>query len=371
MSIKVVSLVSYKFLPAIVGGQKAVALFHKFFSKHVSLVCVTTSNNDPGESKDYEVLPILSTSAIRYINMFYFFTIRRILKKYEASHFLLEHPYYGWLGLLVRRFCKIKLVVRSHNIEGLRWKSLGKWWWKILWQYEKFTHQRADYNLFITQQDYEYAIRAFRVSPSKCKVMTYGTERNAIPSPGERQAARDRVMALHNIPAGHSILLFNGAFDYKPNLEALVSLLENINPILDANKSLRYRLVICGRKIPEAILKTDYPNVVLAGFVDDIDMYFKSADVFLNPIIEGGGIKTKLVEALSFNCNAVSTINGSIGVEPKICNGKLLIATDGDWNGFAQKVVVAASVRNNIGLDFFQHFNWMHITKNAADFIQK
>ncbi len=371
MSIKVVSVVSYKFLPAIVGGQKGVALFYKFFSRQVSLVCVTTANNDPGVVKEYEVLPILSTSAIRYINIFYLLTIRRILRKYDASHFLLEHPYYGWLGFLVKKFCKIKLVVHSHNIEGLRWKSLGKWWWKILWQYEKFTHRQADYNFFINQQDYEYAIREFRINPSKCRVITYGTESNAIPSLEERQEAKDKVMTLHNIPADHSIFLFNGAFDYKPNLEALVSLLENINPIMSANNNLRYRLVICGRSIPESILNSNYPNVVMAGFVDDIDLYFKSADVFLNPLLEGGGIKTKLVEALSFNCNAVSTTNGAIGVDPNICNGKLLIAADGDWNDFANKVVVAASVRNKIGSEFFQHFHWGHIAKNAADFIQK
>jgi len=371
MSIKVVSVVSYKFLPAIVGGQKGVALFYKFFSKHVSLVCVTTSSNDASAVKEYEVLPILSTSPIRYINIFYFFTIRRILRKYEASHFLLEHPYYGWLGFLVKTFCKTKLVVHSHNIEGLRWKSLGKWWWWILWRYEKFTHRQADYNFFIQQQDLEYATREFALNPSKCMVVTYGIERDTIPTTKERVDARNKVVALHHIPANHSILLFNGAFDYKPNVEALLKLLETINPLLNENKNFPYRLVICGRSIPQNILDGNYPNVVMAGFVEDVNMYFKSADVFLNPITQGGGIKTKLVEALGFNCNAVSTINGAIGVDPSLCNGKLAIVADDDWVGFVQQVVKASAVSNDIGPEYFQHFYWGYSCERAARFIEQ
>jgi polysaccharide biosynthesis protein PslH len=371
MSIKVVSLVSYKFLPAIVGGQKGVALFYKFFSKHVSLVCVTTAANDPGAAKNYEVLPILSTSAIRYINIFYFFTIRRILRKHEASHFLLEHPYYGWLGFLVKRFCKTKLVVHSHNIEGLRWKSLGKWWWKILWRYEKFTHRQADYNFFIHQQDLEYATREFALNPSKCMVVTYGIERDRSPSAKEREDARKMVATLHHIPADHSIFLFNGAFDYRPNAEALSTLLEVINPLLNENKNFMYRLVICGRSIPQDILNGHYPNVVIAGFVEDVDMYFKSADVFLNPLTEGGGIKTKLVEALGLNCNAVSTLNGAIGVDPSLCNGKLFVVADGDWGAFAKKVINASTVTNEIGSDYFLHFYWGYSCERAARFIEQ
>jgi len=370
MSIKVVSVVSYKFLPAIDGGQKAVALFYKFFSKYVSLVCVTTKSNDQGDVTEYKVLPILSTSAIRYINIFYFFTIRKILRKYDASHFLLEHPYYGWLGFLVKTFCKKKLVVHSHNIEGLRWKSLGKWWWKILWQYEKFTHRQADYNFFIQQEDLEYATREFALNPSKCMLLTYGIERNTIPTLREREVARNKVATLHNIPANHAILLFNGAFNYKPNSDALHTLLETINPLLNEKKNFMYRLLICGRNIPEDILNSHYPNVVMVGFAEDINMYFQATDVFLNPITYGGGIKTKLVEALSFNCNAVSTINGAIGVDPSLCNGKLAVVADDDWETFAHHVIKASTVTNDMGSEFFQHFFGGYISERAARFIE-
>src|ERR1700730_4660393 len=259
----VVSLVSYKFLPARVGGQKGIALFNKYFSKHLRLVCVTTKNNDLQEAEGYDLIPLLSNSPLRYINIFYFFTIRTILKKNKARHLLIEHPYYGWLAYLLKKFCRVKLVVHSHNIEGLRWRSLGKWWWKILWTYEKFTHRLADHNFFIQQQDLDYAVQNFKLNRSKCMVMTYGIEMKGPPSMQEIESARKKKQALHQIHPEECILLFNGAFDYKPNLDALYKLVKTINPLLAANKQFRYRLIICGRSIPAEISNNKYPNVVI------------------------------------------------------------------------------------------------------------
>src|SRR6516164_1283775 len=172
----VVSLVSYPFLPAKVGGQKGIAAFSKYFSRYHQLVCVTIENNDPSAAEGYIVLNILSNAPARYINFLYFFTIRSVIRKYNASHLILEHPYFGWLGILLKWLTGIKLVVHSHNMEGLRWKTLGKWWWWILWQYEKYTHRAADYNLFIHDEDKKYAINHFHLDPARCITMTYGIE---------------------------------------------------------------------------------------------------------------------------------------------------------------------------------------------------
>ena len=367
---KVISIVSYQFLPAKVGGQKAIAFFYKYFCRYLQLVCVATRNNAVAEAEGYEVLPLLSTSPFRYINPFYFFTIRKQLRKYSATHLLIEHPYYGWLAILLKTFCKVKLVIHSHNIEGLRWRALGKWWWKILWRYEKFTHRRADFNLFITQKDLDYAVSEFRLHPARCMVMTYGIVWSSPPTNEERRSARNQIASLHKIGPGKKVLLFNGAFSYKPNIDALNTLLHHINPLLASSHGFEYKLFICGRNIPPDIAESAFPNVIIAGFVEDIGLYFKAADVFLNPIIEGGGIKTKLVEALGYNCNAVSTANGAIGVDPAICNGKLLIVPDNDWLLFSQKVVEAVSVSAEITPAYFEHFFGDYVTRKAAAFIE-
>ncbi len=365
----VISIVSYPFLPAKVGGQKGVALFNNYFSKHLQLICVTTKKNDPSAAPDYKVLNILSNSQLRYINIFYFFLIRKIIKKNNATHLLIEHPYYGWLGVLLKKFCGVKLIVHSHNIEGLRWKTLGKWWWKILWQYEKWTHRNADYNFFIHDDDRNYAINSFKLNAAKCITMTYGIEWDKAPSTIDIQRCKDEIRNLYAIKKEETILFFNGAFNYRPNIEALKIITDIINPILQKQNGFLYKIIICGRDIPVEITSKKYTNVIFAGFVDDVGLYFKGADIFLNSITEGGGIKTKLVEALGNNLNAVSTKLGATGINTNWCNEKLLLSNDNDWYNFVELIIKSSSIKKDIPPIYFEHFYWGYTTKKAADFI--
>jgi len=80
-------------------------------------------------------------------------------------------------------------------------------------------------------------------------------------------------------------------------------------------------------------------NIIYAGFVDDINLYFKGADIFINPVIDGGGIKTKVVEALGYDLSVISTQSGAIGIPEEITGGKLLVLPDNDWTEFARKII--------------------------------
>ena len=90
-AVKVLSLVSYKFLPPDMGGQKGIAFFNRYLSKLVNLICVTIEDNS-NYTETYPVKNILSNSKLRYINPFYFFTLRRLIKEEKITHIIIEHP---------------------------------------------------------------------------------------------------------------------------------------------------------------------------------------------------------------------------------------------------------------------------------------
>jgi len=365
----VISVVSYPFLPAKTGGAKFIAAFNNQLSRYHQLICITTKANDRAFASGYELLNLLSNSKIRYLNVLYFFMMRKIIRQKKASHLIIEHPYYGWLGVLLKIFSGVKLIVHSHNIEGLRWKTMGKWWWRVLWSYEKFTHKRADINFFIQDEDKNYAIEKFGLNPAKCFTITYGIERNAIPTRNERLEAKENIMRIHNISREKKILLFNGAFNYKPNIEALKKIIFDINPRLIAAKEFSYLIIICGMYVPDEFLISEYPNLIFTGYVENIETYFEGADVFLNPVTEGGGIKTKLVEALGTNLNAVSTSHGAIGIDPDWCNNKLLVSSNYDFQSFSELIIEASKYDADINGMFFQHFYWGNIIKIASEVI--
>ena len=363
----VLSLVSYQFLPAKMGGQKGIAFFNRFFCKQVNLTCVTVNGNDPKFSDGYELLNILSNSKIRYINFFYFFTLKKIIKERGITHVILEHPYYGWLGILLKYFCKITLIVHSHNIENVRFKSTGKWWWKILASYEKFTYKNADICFFISDEDKDYAISHFDLAKQKCTTITYGFELNRAPSPGEKKIAKDLLYSTYAIDRRDKLLLFNGTLDYKPNQDAIDIIIKQINPILLNDNSFKYKIIICGKGLPHSyneLLNYTNENIIYAGFVDDITSYFKGADIFINPVIDGGGIKTKLVESLGYDMNVVTTSNGAIGVPLSITGNKMQIVANDNWKLFAE-AIITTDIRDHIPTIFFEHFYWEAIAKKA------
>ena len=135
-----------------------------------------------------------------------------------------------------------------------------------------------------------------------------------------------------------------------------------------------YKIIICGKNLPGRLneLKgyTD-KNIIYAGFVDDISIYLKGADIFINPVTDGGGIKTKLVEALGYNLTAVSTKNGALGIDESICNGKLLLSENADWQVFANNMIEATEIKQSISHSFFQHFYWDNIARKAARVIEE
>lgn len=368
----VLSIVTYKIFPPKLGGQKSIALFNEYLSKKENLFCFTIKDNDPSLAP-YKVFNELANGRMRYINPFYFLSIQKIIKENKISHIIVEHPYYGWMTLLLKKYGKVKLIVHSQNIEAERFKTIGKWWWKILWYYEKWIHKKADFTFCITQQDREYFQKQYGLPLEKSAVITYGISWNSIPSPAEKAEAKKSLLTRHALKTGTHLFLFNGTLHYQPNVIALRNILEKINPLF-IKKGISYKIIICGKGLPRAMNELkEYKskNIIYAGFVDDITEYFNGADVFINPVTEGGGIKTKLVEALGHNMNAVSTINGAIGIEENICNGKLYLSEKEDWQKFADNMEKCLNNKNSISSVYFDHFYWGNIAEKAAEVISR
>ncbi len=371
-AVKILSLVPYKFIPAEMGGQKGIYFFNRHLSKLVNLSCITVKDNEKILSAGYPIKNIISNSRLRYINPFYYFTLSRIIQEEKITHLIIEHPYYGWLGILLKWFCKVKLIVHSHNIESLRFKSMGKWWWGILWYYEKYIHTNADHSFFIQDNDRAYAIEDFKLDPQLCTVITYGFELSEAPIVAENQLARDYICKTYGIDPSDKIVLFNGTLGYKPNQDALDIILEKLNPLLLTETDFKYKIIICGNKLPAKyndLIDHKDKNIIYAGFVNDINLYFKGADVFINPVIDGGGIKTKVVEALGYNLSVISTTSGAIGIPAEITEGKMEIIPDDNWNEFARHII-SINPENTIPDAYFKHFYWRNIAVKAAAIIK-
>ncbi len=366
-SIRIVSIIPYKVLPAKLGGEKGIALFSEYVGEILPLTSISTRANDVSSAKHFNVLNILSDHRIRYANIFLIFTLYKILKKVKATHLLIEHPYYGWLAWAVRLLLPVKWVVHSHNIEFERSRSIGRWWWKALKWYECWVYRKADILFFISEDDRRFALEKLGIAASKSHAITYGVETAGLPA--DRALCRKQLLEKHQLAPETRILLFNGTLHHHSNYDAVAVIAENINPALE-KLGIPYCIFICGKGLPASfndLQAYSGRNIIHAGFVDDISVYFKATDIFLNPIMSGAGIKTKAVEAIAYNCNVVSTTLGALGIIPEVCEGKLDVVADGDWMAFSSRTaaLLAKTTLPDTPASFYQYYYWGAIAEKV------
>lgn len=71
-------------------------------------------------------------------------------------------------------------------------------------------------------------------------------------------------------------------------------------------------LRVCGNVCSE--ISKAAPNITLVGRVEDLSSEYHSAQVCIIPLVVGGGLKIKLIEALAHGCPCISTSIGIQGV---------------------------------------------------------
>jgi polysaccharide biosynthesis protein PslH len=358
---KILSVVWYKVLPAKYGGQKGIALFNKYLAREMELVCLCSKNNEQPGSLNYKLIPELPTGKTQFINPFCWYKIINTVKKEKITHLILEHPYYGIAGWLAKKMCGIKLIVHSHNIEALRFKETGNRWWRLLAVYEKWVHRRANLNLFKTEEELNYAAAHFGLDKEKCHVTLYGIDPEE--KRPDRDTARSIIAGRHNIVPPEKILLFAGTLDYKPNGAAVERIYKEIATGLAA-KNFQGKIIICGRnKLPslQYLNNLSHPMVINTGEVEDIENYFAAADIFINPVLTGGGVQTKVIDALSYGCNVVCFENMTTAIVISLAAERIFICKNNSRDEFVFQVTGISKISNNGFSDFIDYFNFQKI----------
>ncbi len=365
------SIVWYKILPAHFGGQQGIANFNEALGRHFTLYCVCSKNNEPGSAKHYQVFNWLPVSKLQVINPFIWWKLLRFARRHAITHVIAEHPYYGIAAWLLKIFAGCNIITHSHNIEFLRFKTSWKFGWKILRLLEGFTYLISDLVLFKTNNDASFANREWNIYFEKTLIMPFGITRK---NPDKKQKSRNKIVTLHNIPSNHAILLFNGTLDYQPNADAVMHIVEDIIPALRQLNNQAFTVIITGRCLEKKYqylnaLTTD--NFIMAGYVEDIASYFLAADVYINPVTDGGGVQTKTLEALSYQLPVVMFEMVSGGIEKELVNEFLLLVPNIDWALFAATAnKVMKQPRNYINERFFEFYNFEENIKPLASFIR-
>ncbi len=359
---KVLSIVWYKVLPARYGGQKGIHDFNQELGRHCDLSCLCSKDNITAPGLSYRVLPFLPTGKWQFAGRGAA-VVGRSIREQRPDWIIAEHPYYAGPAFLAAQKYGARLAVHAHNIEHQRFKRLGKWWWRWVKDVEKKAFERADLVLFKTEEDLQQACETFLLDRKKCCVVPFIL-------PKVRDADAAGVRELYVKKPDQRLLLFAGSLDYAPNATAVRAICHEIAPRLPGVM----KIVVCGSCRDKKLLKlltTGNQHVYWAGEVVDIDAYYAAADVFINPVATGGGVQTKLLQALAANCNAVCFDTMLAGLSREDCRDKLFTVSMDNWDEFVNQIGTALEKKAETPLSFFQRHAAEHVISEVIDMFNK
>jgi len=170
--------------------------------------------------------------------------------------------------------------------------------WKTKQEMEKYTLSKFARVFTLSEEDREWAKRMSPVD--SIRVLRYpaglgftGLSRKEIPGR----------------------ILFLGALNRPQNIESVRYFLEKVWPAVRKRvPESEFRVV--GGGLPKDLERemSEDPRIVVTGFVENIEEEYKSASVFVAPILTGGGVIVKILDALAAGVPVVTTPYGNEGI---------------------------------------------------------
>ena len=238
--------------------------------------------------------------------------LRRAIRRHAASHAVdLWHcewtPYAESLRGTVAEPC----VVTAQNVESLIWERycqtepnrFKRWYIERQWRkYERFERRTfGEVASTITVSDEDAALARGRFGARRVAIVENGVDVDYFQPDGSPRDPRS--------------VLFLGSLDWRPNLDAVQILLEQVFPeVLQSAPGAR--LLIVGRKPPRWLVDRvrDCPQIELHADVADVRPYLRRCGMMAVPLRIGGGSRLKILEALATQTPVVSTRVGAEGL---------------------------------------------------------
>ncbi len=203
-------------------------------------------------------------------------------------------------------------VAIAHNVETLIWQryretesSPAKRWY--------ITQQWKKYRRF-EREAFADATRVVAVSQEDARLMReeFGADRVDVVDNGIDRAYFEGV---ERRPQPGQIL-FLGSLSWRPNLDAIHLLLEEIFPAVRAEVP-HATLALVGREPGEALVRraAATPGVELHASVPDVRPFLSESAVMTVPLRIGGGSRLKILEAMAAGLPVVSSRVGAEGLE--------------------------------------------------------
>lgn len=161
------------------------------------------------------------------------------------------------------------------------------------------------------------------------------------------------------------VLGYIGNYLHLPNKDAVEHFISEIFPII-VRDIPQVSVVIAGKNMPDSWFLPNHhpPSIAFVKDVENLNYFYRDIDIFINPIISGRGMRTKLIESAACGVPIVSTKLGAEGLD----NLKIELAETGkDFSDKIKRLYLNKKLYSEIALN-----NRTCVEKNySIDFVGK
>ncbi|KKS98429.1 MAG: group 1 glycosyl transferase [Candidatus Gottesmanbacteria bacterium GW2011_GWA2_43_14] len=138
-----------------------------------------------------------------------------------------------------------------------------------------------------------------------------------------------KTLNLYSYRERDPLISFIGLLSWKPNLKGIIWFIDKVYPHIKRSiPSVRMKIAgKMGNRLMKHLNNIADMSISYEGYLVNLDSLYKKTSVFINPIHEGGGVRIKLLHALSRGMPVVSTSKGAEGV-PVTSSKEVVIADD-------------------------------------------
>lgn len=116
-----------------------------------------------------------------------------------------------------------------------------------------------------------------------------------------------------NIEPEPDSMVFTGLFTHLPNSDGILWFIDKVMPLI-LQKKPKAKVYVVGKSPTRQMLARKSEQIIITGFVDDVRPYIARAELFIIPLLAGGGIRGKALEAMAMKKAIVTTTVGVEGI---------------------------------------------------------
>ena len=171
-------------------------------------------------------------------------------------------------------------------------------------------------------------------------------------------------------------LLYIGTLSWEANIDGLLWFYKDIFPLLK-KKNPAIKLRIIGRHPDERLIRIaeNDKDIILEGFVEELEPYFRDSNVFITPLRFGSGIKVKVVNSLYMGIPCVTTSIGAEGLKTE--DGEHMFIKDSPQE-FADAInllltnkTIWDKISNNAKALARKYYTWDYVLENIQKAVEK